>query len=128
MIAFIDDHRGAHGVEPICKVLPIAPSCQAVGPCQAGCCLEDRGPARIRRELLYGVRKVWLQLKGEGFDVGRCVVEIDAGHGFARGYPRHARQDHDQRQGCAMPATIELDDIESLSIPGQPDQVEQVCS
>ena len=26
MIAFIDDHRGAHGVEPICNVLPIAPS------------------------------------------------------------------------------------------------------
>jgi hypothetical protein len=26
MIGFIDDHRGAHGVEPICKVLPIAPS------------------------------------------------------------------------------------------------------
>ena len=26
MISFIDDHRGAHGVEPICKVLPIAPS------------------------------------------------------------------------------------------------------
>jgi len=26
MIAFIDDHRGAYGVEPICEVLPIAPS------------------------------------------------------------------------------------------------------
>ena len=26
MIAFIDDQRDAHGVEPICKVLPIAPS------------------------------------------------------------------------------------------------------
>ena len=26
MIAFIDDHRGTHGVEPICRVLPIAPS------------------------------------------------------------------------------------------------------
>jgi hypothetical protein len=26
MIAFINDHRGVHGVEPICKVLPIAPS------------------------------------------------------------------------------------------------------
>jgi hypothetical protein len=26
MIAVIDDHRGVHGVEPICKVLPIAPS------------------------------------------------------------------------------------------------------
>ena len=24
MIAFIDDHRGEHGVGPICKVLPIA--------------------------------------------------------------------------------------------------------
>ena len=26
MIDFIDDHRGAYGVEPICTVLPIAPS------------------------------------------------------------------------------------------------------
>ena len=26
MIAFIDDHRGAYGVEPICRMLPIAPS------------------------------------------------------------------------------------------------------
>jgi putative transposase len=26
MIAFIDNHRGAYGVEPICRVLPIAPS------------------------------------------------------------------------------------------------------
>jgi putative transposase len=26
MIAFIDEHRAVHGVEPICKVLPIAPS------------------------------------------------------------------------------------------------------
>ena len=26
MIAFIDDHRAAYWVEPICRVLPIAPS------------------------------------------------------------------------------------------------------
>ena len=26
MIAFIDDHRDAYVVEPICRVLPIAPS------------------------------------------------------------------------------------------------------
>ena len=26
MVEFIDDHRGEHGVEPICDVLPIAPS------------------------------------------------------------------------------------------------------
>ena len=30
MIAFIDDHRGAYGVEPIYRAWPIAPSaCQA---------------------------------------------------------------------------------------------------
>ena len=26
MIGFIGDHRAAHGVEPICRILPIAPS------------------------------------------------------------------------------------------------------
>ena len=26
MVCFIDDHREAYGVEPICTVLPIAPS------------------------------------------------------------------------------------------------------
>ena len=26
MVAFIDAHRGTYGVEPICAVLPIAPS------------------------------------------------------------------------------------------------------
>jgi hypothetical protein len=26
LIAFIDEHREVYGVEPICKVLPIAPS------------------------------------------------------------------------------------------------------
>ena len=39
MIAFIDDHREVYGVEPICKVLPIAPStyhaqiAQRIDPC-----------------------------------------------------------------------------------------------
>ena len=43
MIAFIDDHRKAHGVEPICKVLPIALStyhahvAKRVDPSQAVC-------------------------------------------------------------------------------------------
>ena len=62
MIAFIDDHRGAYGVEPICKVLPIAPSTYhahaaqridpaAFGTGAAGRCTEDRDPARVRGEL-----------------------------------------------------------------------------
>jgi hypothetical protein len=33
MIAFIDDQRAVHGVEPICKVLPIAPSTRGGSVC-----------------------------------------------------------------------------------------------
>ena len=119
MIAFIDDHREAHGVEPICKVLPIAPSTyhahvakrarsgQAVGAGEAG-----RGSARSRSGAclprtfeVYGVRKVWRQLRREGFDVARCTVErLMRSMGLQRRDPRQAGQDDDQRQGGAMSA------------------------
>ena len=88
MIAFIDDHREAHGVEPICKVLPIAPSTYYDH------VARRRDPARLsaraKRDMalkvevrrvfeenfrVYGVRKVWRQLQREGFDVARCTVE-----------------------------------------------------
>ena len=61
MIAFIDDHREVYGVEPICKMLPIAPSTYhahiaqridpAFGPCAAGRRIEDRGATGLRGEL-----------------------------------------------------------------------------
>ena len=87
MIAFIDDHRGAHGVEPICKVLPIAPSTYRAQAARR----RDPGklPARAKRDAalmpeiervfdenfrVYGVRKVWRQLKREGHDLARCTV------------------------------------------------------
>jgi transposase InsO family protein len=87
MIAFIDDHRAAYGVEPICRVLPIASStyhaydARRVDP--------SRAPARSQRDAVlcaqirrvweenfqvYGVRKVWRQLKREGIEVARCTV------------------------------------------------------
>jgi len=88
MIRFIDDHRGAYGVEPICKVLPIAPStyhlhvAQRLDPAK----LSDRARrdlelkpeiARVFAENfeVYGVRKVWRQLGREGISVARCTVE-----------------------------------------------------
>jgi transposase InsO family protein len=88
MIAFIDDHREAHGVEPICKVLPIAPStyhdhvAKRADPAK----LSTRAKrdialqAEIRRVFaenfeVYGASKVWRQLRREGFDVARCTVE-----------------------------------------------------
>ena len=87
MIAFIDDHREAHGVEPICKVLPIAPSTYRA---QAARRRDPaKLPARAKRDAalmpeiervfeenfrVYGVRKVWRQLKREGHDLARCTV------------------------------------------------------
>ncbi|MCK1734377.1 IS3 family transposase [Bradyrhizobium sp. 138] len=87
MIAFIDDHRGAHGVEPICKVLPIAPSTYHAHVAKrrdpAKRSARARQDAALKVEVrrvfdqnfsVYGVRKVWRQLKREGFDVARCTV------------------------------------------------------
>jgi transposase InsO family protein len=87
MIAFIDDHRGAHGVEPICKVLPIAPSTYHAHVAKrrdpANLSARARQDAALKIEVrrvfdqnfsVYGVRKVWRQLKREGFDVARCTV------------------------------------------------------
>ncbi len=88
MIAFIDDQRADHGVEPICKVLPIAPStyhahvARRADPGKLS--KRARGDARLKVDIrkvfdenfkVYGVRKVWRQLKRDGHDVARCAVE-----------------------------------------------------
>ena len=87
MIGFIDDHRGAYGVEPICKLLPIAPSTYHAHAARRTD--PARLPARARRDVVlatdiqrvfdanfgvYGVRKVWRQLEREGKKVARCTV------------------------------------------------------
>lgn len=87
MITFIDDQREAHGVESICKVLPIAPSTYFAHAAKRAD--PDKLSARARRDAIlkpdvhrvfeenfhvYGVRKVWRQLKREGKDVARCTV------------------------------------------------------
>ena len=87
MTAFIDDHRGELGVEPICNQLPIAPStyydhlAKQANPDL----LSDRAKrdAQLRPQIqrvfddnhkVYGVRKVWRQMRREGYDVARCTV------------------------------------------------------
>jgi transposase InsO family protein len=88
MKAFMDDHRAAYGVEPICKVLPIAPSTYYL---HAACRADPtRRSARAQRDerlkrhiqrvwddnfQAYGARKVWRQLRREGVIVARCTVE-----------------------------------------------------
>ncbi len=87
MVSFIDAHRKVYGVEPICRVLPIAPStyhthvARRVEPTRRSARAqrdEALGP-EVRRVFeenfrVYGVRKVWRQLRREGFDVARCTV------------------------------------------------------
>jgi transposase InsO family protein len=87
MVSYINDYRDRFGVEPICRVLPIAPSTYYEMKAR------DRDPSRqparaIRDEQLkpeirrvweenyrvYGARKVWKQLNREGIRVARCTV------------------------------------------------------
>ena len=87
MKAFIDEHRGAYGVEPICKVMQIAPSTywlhaqrQARPELRAERAKRDEVLAHEVRRVwqanmqVYGVRKVWRQLHREGLEVARCTV------------------------------------------------------
>ena len=87
MISFIDEHRSVLGVEPICRLLPIAPSTYYevvakrtdVGRLSAHARRDMAMKVEIRRVFnenfqVYGVRKVWRQLQREGFDIARCTV------------------------------------------------------
>lgn len=88
MLSFIDAHRAEHGVEPICRELPIAPSTYYEHKARERD--PSRLPARTRRDgelrveisrvwhehfCAYGARKVWKQLKREGVTAARCTVE-----------------------------------------------------
>jgi len=88
MIAFIDEQRDAHGVEPICKQLPMAVSTYYEH--KARQADPDREPERVKRDRwlkveiqrvwdenqqVYGARKVWHQMKREAIEVARCTVE-----------------------------------------------------
>ncbi len=88
MISFIDEHRDLYGVEPICRLLQIAPStyhhhlaCRRDPSLLSARAQRDMALkpeiARVFEEnfLVYGVRKIWRQLGREGFHVARCTVE-----------------------------------------------------
>jgi putative transposase len=88
MVAFIEENRSMHGVEPICAVLPIAPATYYEH--HARKLDPDRRPERAKRDevlrgeiqrvwdenfSVYGAEKVWRQLRREDVDVARCTVE-----------------------------------------------------
>ena len=88
MVSFIDELREEYGVEPICAQLPIAPSCYFEAKAREAD--SERLPARAKRDAelvpeieriwvenrrVYGARKIWRQLRREGFGAPRCAVE-----------------------------------------------------
>ena len=87
MMSFIDAHRGRYGVGPVCAQVPRAPSTYSEHKAREG--EPVRPPGRVRRDGwlcgeirrvdaehfgVYGVRKVWRQLRREGVTVARCTV------------------------------------------------------
>jgi putative transposase len=82
MTRFIQEHRGSFGVEPICRVLAFATStyyaCRTRPPSARELRDEqlEREVARVHKANrgVYGAKKVWKQMKREGFGVARCTV------------------------------------------------------
>ena len=117
MTAFIDEHRDEYGVEPICRVLPIAPSTYHERVAQR------RDPSRLspraqRDEAMkLEVRRVFeanfkvYGVQGVAADAARglryCPLHggaPDARPRLAGCDPGQAGKDHDERQDGAMPA------------------------
>ena len=87
MVAFIEAHRSTYGVEPICRMPPIAPStyyrqkAHQADPTKRSTRAQrdDELRAIIRRmweenHQVYGPRKVWRQMGRENLRAARCRV------------------------------------------------------
>ena len=111
MIAFIDDHREAYGVEPICKVLPIAPStyhahiAQRIDPSKRSARAQRDAELKIEvRRVLRGELRRLRRAEGLAAVAARrlhgCPLHRRAADGEpwpAGRDPRQARADDDQR-------------------------------
>ncbi len=100
MISLVDEFRSAYGIEPICGVIKVAPSTDHAHAHRRS--NPDTAPPRLERDAVLmpefprgfdetlsvcGVRKVWRQLKRDGFEVARCPVErLMKAMGYKAGY------------------------------------------
>ncbi len=99
MVAFIDDHREKFGVEPICRVLPIAPSVYYA--LKARVHYRERRPARARRDeglckhvrhVRNESRQVYGPREGLEADEARGARRRSLHRGAADATPRPARR------------------------------------
>ena len=85
MTRYIDENKATFGIEPICRLLPIAPStyyeARSRPPSARNLRDEKLKPeiARVHGENfgVYGARKIWRQLNREGIVVARCTVPVE---------------------------------------------------
>ncbi len=83
MTRYIEVHRSRFGVEPICRVLQVAPSTYYAArarPASRRRVHDDALKVKIKETHkehfgVYGARKLWHQLRREGIPVARCTVE-----------------------------------------------------
>ena len=84
-MAFIDAHRHEFGVEPICRMLQVAPSTYYAAktrPPSARAVADAALSEVIAVEHaanygVYGARKMWKHLRRGGHPVARCTVELN---------------------------------------------------
>ena len=83
VVRYVDAHRVRFGVEPICRVLQVAPSSSYAARHRPWCQREVHDEA-LKVEIgrvyaanygVYGARKVWRQLHRDGVPAARCTVE-----------------------------------------------------
>jgi transposase InsO family protein len=114
VIDFMEDHHDAYGIEPMCKILRIAPSTWYARKSQKAdpekrserAKMDDVMSVKIRKVFednfsVYGARKVWHQLRRQGEDIGRDAVarlmKAMGLQGVVRGKPvRTTLQDKNQ--------------------------------
>ena len=115
MIAFIDASKDRFGVEPICQLLPIAPSTYHAAKRRlpsARALRDEQLKVEIRRVYaehfgVYGARKVWRQLHREGIAVARCTVERLMGERGLEGVRRgRVRRTTTPDQAAPRPADL----------------------
>ncbi|MEX5306087.1 IS3 family transposase [Kocuria sp. CPCC 205258] len=82
VVAYIDAHKGEYGVEPICKVLQVAPSTYYAAKTRppSARSVSDAATTAVIAKVhaenygVYGVTKVHAELRRAGHRVARCTV------------------------------------------------------
>jgi len=135
IVAYIDCYRDGFGVEPICRVLTehgvqIAPSTYRAA-VQAPVSASDLADAYLANEVVdcfranrsvYGVRKLWHQLRRAGHDVGRDQVGRLMRIAGIEGVVRGAHRTRTTRRDAAAPRHPDLLD-RAWDTPTGPDQL-----